>query len=85
MTQVKRIEETEDTYYISYAVDCNTTEDGDETALVINGGFYILNGDWVDRYKECKNKEEQKKLFIDNYDEHGGFWSDDLQDLANNK
>lgn len=63
--QVKKIEENENSYRVSYAIDCNTSEGGDETALIIEGSktvFAILNGDWVDKYQACKSKEEQVQI-----------------------
>lgn len=83
--QVKKIEESKNSYRISYAIDCNASEDGDETALIIEEGdkttFAILNGDWIEKYQACKSKEEQVQIFRDNYDEHGGFWTNPLEEV----
>ena len=82
--QLKKIESSENSYRISYAIDCNSSEGGDETALIIDGektAFAILNGDWVEKYQACGSKEEQMQLFRDNYDEHVGFWTNTLEEV----
>ncbi len=81
MGQVEIIKESKKSYFVSYAVGVNTHPGGDETALIVNDHFFILNGRWVDEYKKCKTKEEQVQLFRDNYEKHGGFWTESLEEL----
>ena len=61
-----------DGYYVSYNQE---TDVGAETALVIDGNFYILIGDQRELYKNTKNKEEAKKLF-DESKVKRSLWSD---------
>lgn len=77
--QTKKIKESSKSYFISYAENVNLSKNGDETAIVIDNNYFILNGNWIEKYKKCKNKKEQLKLFIKNYKLHGGFWTDDVE------
>lgn len=64
-------------FFISYTrVGSGPT--GDETALVKGYKYYILNGNWLDRYAKLipKGYKACKKLFDDNKDEYLNFWSD---------
>lgn len=63
-------------FYISYAI-AGSGPTGDETALVYKGNFYILNGDWREKYKKLipKGYKACKKLFNDNKKEYKNFWS----------
>lgn len=83
--QTKRIEESKKSYFVSYAVGVNSSnEKGDETALIIHADrpyFFILNGDWTNEYKKCKTKKAQINLFRENYTVHAGFWTDSLEEL----
>lgn len=74
-----------DGYYISYNPMCNAPMDddeetgrkSDETALVKDGNFYILYGDYREEMIEAAKKggfEEAKKIFDSRPDEHS-FWS----------
>jgi len=86
--QTKRIEESDNSHFVSYAEGVNTYP-GDETALVIpnpnkdvgNTSYFILNGDWIEEYQKCTSKDEQIQLFRDNYEEHAGFWTDSIEEL----
>lgn len=81
-TKRKRIKESPKSYEVSYAAGINT-DPGDETALIINKHFFILNGDWIDEYKNCESRAEQVQLFKDNFDEHCGFWTEPVEDIDN--
>lgn len=50
-----------------------------ETALCIDGEYYILEGDWREQYDACKTLEEALQLYRDNR-EHSNFWSSNLND-----
>ena len=88
MSQIKTIDESKNSYFVSYAVGVNTNP-GDETALVIPNknkeigdmSYFILNGNWIDEYKKCKSKQEQIQLFRDNYEEHAGDWTESIEVL----
>lgn len=68
-----------DGFFISYAM-AGSGPTGDETALVKGNGeaYYILNGDWREKYRPLifKGYAACKKLFNDNKEEHINFWSD---------
>jgi len=63
-------------FFISYAV-AGSGPTGDETAIVYKDKFYILNGDWREKYKKLipKGYKACKKLFTDNKKEYLNFWS----------
>ena len=84
--QIKTIEKTQKSHYISLA---NTPHNGIETAIVIDNEdkffghtFFILKGDWLERYQDCKSKQEQEKLFKENYEEFGSYTSDSPEEIT---
>ena len=79
-TNTEKIEETENTYAISY-VDGVNTDPGDETALIIDESCFILNGNWIDEYRNCDSKEKQVELFKKKYEKHGGFWTQPVEKI----
>lgn len=64
-------------YYVSYNPGPWLGE-SDETALVKDDKFYILNGDWRKEYKEVNGKGFDKayEIFMGNLDKKS-FWSND--------
>lgn len=52
---------------------------GEETALVINGKFYILEGDFRKHYSKCKTKADAIKVFKKNI-KHISNWSNDINE-----
>ena len=51
---------------------------GTETAMVLDGKFYILNGDRREQYAtafKAGGMEACCRLFIENEDEHGSTWT----------
>lgn len=76
-----------DGFYISYQPDTAAGPFGaffsgngetlDETALVKDGKFFILNGDWREQYAELvPNGWDACKSFFDKHaDEHKSVWS----------
>ena len=50
----------------------------DETALIIDDLdlYFILNGDWREKYAECSTLNEAVALFTKNYKEHRSSYSD---------
>jgi hypothetical protein len=84
--QIKTIEKTQKSHYISLA---NTPHNGIETAIVIDNEdkffghtFFILKGDWLERYQDCKSKQEQEKLFKENYEEFGSYTSNSPEEIT---
>lgn len=63
-------------FTISFAVT-GSGPDGTETALIKDGKYYILNGNWIEQYRPlvAEGYKACKKLFDDNKDEHINFWS----------
>lgn len=63
-------------FHISYA-RAGSGPTGDETALVKGESYYILNGDWLERYRPLvpKGYKACKKLFDENKHLHQNFWS----------
>lgn len=49
-------------------------EMGTETALIVGDKYYILNGDWHDRFEACKSLDEAMALYEANQ-EHKSGWS----------
>lgn len=72
-----------DGFYISYnpgdfVLDCFSADTGgDETALIKNGIFYILNGDWRTDYESLVTEgfEICLNFFKSKETEHGSSWS----------
>jgi hypothetical protein len=84
--QLETIEKTPKTHFISLA---DTPDNGIETAMLLDnedkfGGicYFILNGDWLERYQDCKSKQEQEKLFKENYEEFGSYTSDSPEEIT---
>lgn len=63
--------------YISYNGHCNLEPPHDETALVKDGYFYILYGDYRKEMKEAIERGgfEEAKKFFDNKPDEKSFWS----------
>ena len=74
------IKESKDSYYISYAVNVNTSLTRDETALVVQDNYFILNGNHIKEYAK-RNKEEQIKYFLEKSKTQVGFWSENPEKL----
>lgn len=64
-------------FFISYA-EAGSGPTGTETALVKDNEYFILNGDWREKYKPLISKgyDVCKELFEANKDKHINFWSD---------
>lgn len=65
-----------DGFFISYVI-AGSGPTGDETALVTDGEYYILNGNWLEEYRPLVKKglKACKKLFDKEKKEHINFWS----------
>lgn len=53
--------------------------EGAETALRLNGKYFILLGDWREQYEAAFNKDgigAMLRLFEQNFEQHGGDWSE---------
>ena len=63
-------------------IEAFAPDNGTDTAIVVDGpdgpDFFILNGDWHDRYEACSTLEDCLFLFSTNQ-EHKSVWSNDYQ------
>lgn len=49
----------------------------EETALIMDGEYYVLNGDFRKQYEKLSTKKEAKAFYDRNRKEHGSAWSTD--------
>ena len=78
-------------FYISYNPNTNSLgsffagdESGEETALVKDGRYLILNGDWREQYEAVFDEgyDACLKFYLQNKDTYRSSWSNDrLDDL----
>lgn len=83
---LNQVTEYDDDHYVSYLPDqgeadffnvfTGASSGQDETALVVKGQFFILNGDWREEYAKCSSLEERMELFEENKGEYGSLWSE---------
>lgn len=59
------------------------SDTGVETALIIDGCYYILNGDWHEMYLACSDLDECKRLFNDKKSVCKSSWSEDFPESCN--
>ena len=59
----------------------DSDDNSDETALVVGGEFFILNGDFREQYAACDGDIQKiKQVYIDNMEDKQSTWSSDRTD-----
>jgi hypothetical protein len=75
-----------DGWAVSYLPDQSSSildfekDSQDETALLVGGGYFILNGNWQAQYAGCKNLGDALRMFIDNYGDYSSVYTNSVDD-----
>lgn len=62
-----------------YLISAFAGDQDDETALLCDGKYYILNGDFRSQYKDCKTKKQAIAVFEKYAGESKSSWSNDIE------
>jgi hypothetical protein len=75
-----------DGWAVSYLPDQSSSildfekDSQDETALLVGGSYFILNGDWQEHYAACVDFKEALRMFIINYGDFSSTYTGSVDD-----